>query len=156
MTIRGRKFPAVLLGPRSRLASGVIPAFCANGEFAVAARTGVHFHLAIAALVLRRRRLISDGVLAANVVGHAAADGVNFVQRLGEESEAAGSLGHELQRTFGVLGVLFLFQNANGVNGGSAIALQTPHRLLESFSALVVVSVRNYKDDFLFELRRFF
>ncbi len=85
-------------------------------------------------------------------MGHAAADGVNFVQCLGEKSEAASSLGHDLQGAFGVLRVLFAFQDANGVNSRSAVALQTPHRLLESFGALVVLSVRNHKNDFLFEL----
>src|SRR5450756_203310 len=112
-----------LLCTGSRLSSGVIPAFRADGEFAVAARTGVHFHLTIAALVFRRRRFVSNGVLAANIVGHAAADGVNFVQRFGEESDAASSLGHDLQGTFGVLWVLFALQDANGVNSWSILAL---------------------------------
>jgi hypothetical protein len=52
--------------------------------------------------------------------------------------------------------MLFLLQNANRIDGGSAVALQTPHRLLESFGALIVVSVRNHKNDFLLELRFLF
>src|SRR5208282_6110049 len=142
-----------LLRPRSRLRSRIIATLCADGQFAVVVRTGIHFHLTITTLGFRRRRFVSNGVLGANIVGHSAADGVNFVQRFGEESDAASSLGHNLQCPFGVFGVLFLLQNADGVNGGSAVALQTPHRLLQSFGALVVVSVRNYKKDFLFELR---
>src|SRR5260370_8917346 len=142
----------ILLRPRRRLGSGVITAFRANGKFAGAARSGIHFHLTLAALVFRSPRFVSDGVLGADIVGHAAADRVNFVQCLGEKSEAASSLGHDLQGAFGVLRVLFAFQDANGVNSRSAVALQTPHRLLERFGALVVLSVRNHKNDFLFEL----
>src|ERR1035437_9715440 len=145
-----------LLCPSRGLASGVIAALRADREFAVAVRTRVHFHLTVAALVFRRRRFVSNGVLAANIVGHGTADGVNCIQRFGEESEAARSLGHDLQGTSGVLRVLFLLQDANGVNRWSAVALQTPYRLLQSFCALVVVSVRNYKNDFLFALRFFF
>ena len=52
--------------------------------------------------------------------------------------------------------MLFAFEDANGVNGGPAVALQTPYRLLKSFGALVVFSVGNYKNDFLFQLRIFF
>src|SRR5882762_2897394 len=141
-----------LLRPRGRLGSGVITAFRADGEFPVAARTRIHFHLTIAALVFRRRRFVSNGVLRADIVGHAAADRVNFVQRFGKESEAASPLGHDLQGAFGMLRVLFAFQDANGVNGWSAVGLQTPHGLLESFGALVVLSVRNHKNNFLFEL----
>src|SRR5271157_2095042 len=145
-----------LLRPGSGLGSGVITAFRADGEFAVAGRTGVHFHLPIAALVFRRRRFVSNGVLVANIVGHAAADGVNFVQRLGKESDPAGALRHELQRAFGAFRMLFLLQDANGVNGWSILCLQTPYRLRESFLALIVLSVRNYENDFLFELRFLF
>src|SRR5713101_8390669 len=145
------KIPA-LLRPGGRLGTGVIAALSSDGQFAVVARTGVHFHLTIAPLGFRRRRFVSNRVLGADIVGHAAADGVNFVQRLGKESEAASSLGHDLQGPFGVLRMLFAFQDANGVNGGPAVALQTPYRLLESFGALVVLSVRNYKNNFLFEL----
>src|SRR5208282_6892982 len=122
------------------LGSSVIAAFRADGEFA-AVRMGIHFHFTISALVFRRRRFVSNDVLGANVVGHRAADAVNFVQRFGEESEAASSLGHDLQSTFSVLRVLFLLQDANGVNRWSAVHLQTPYRLLQSFCALVVVSV---------------
>src|SRR5216684_715393 len=142
----------LLLRPRSRLGSGIITALRANCEFAVAARSGIHFHLTIAALVFRRRRFVSNGVLSADIVRHTAADGVNFVQRFGEESKAASSLGHDLQCAFGMFRMLFAFEDANGVNGGPAVALQTPHRLLESFGALVVLSVRNDKNNFLFEL----
>src|SRR6266853_3048920 len=142
----------LLLRPRSRLGSGIIAAFRADGEFAVAARSGIHFHLTIAALVFRRRRFVSNRILRADIVGHAAADGVNFVQRFREESKAASSLGHDLQGAFGMLRMLFAFEDANGVNGGPAVALQTPYRLLESFGALVVLSVRNHKNNFLFEL----
>src|ERR1039458_9644669 len=147
---------ARLLRSGGGLGSSVIPAFRSDGEFTVAPRTSIHFHLTIATLVFRRRRLISNGVLAANIASHFTADGVHFVQRLGKESEAAGSLRHDLQGAFGVLRVLFLLQDANGVNGWSAVALQTPHRLLESFGALVVVSVGNDKNDFLLELRLLF
>src|ERR1019366_4331618 len=145
-----------LLRPRSWLGSGVIAAFRADGELAVAARMGVNSHLPIAALVFRRRRFVSDGVLAANIVGHAAADGVNFVQGFGEESKAASSFGHDLQGMFRVLRVLFALQDADGVNGWSAVALQTLHSLLEIFGAFVVVSIRNYKNHLLFQLRFFF
>src|ERR1035437_8460957 len=147
---------ARLLRSGGGLGSSVIPAFRSDGEFTVAPRTSIHFHLTIATLVFRRCRLISNGVLAANIASHFTADGVHFVQRLGKESEAAGSLRHDLQGAFGVLRVLFLLQDANGVNGGSAVALQTPHRLLESFGALVVVSVGNDKNDFLLEFRILF
>src|ERR1035437_6641279 len=133
---------ARLLRSGGGLGSSVIPAFRSDGEFTVAPRTSIHFHLPIATLVFRRRRLISNGVLAANIASHFTADGVHFVQRLGKESEAAGSLRHDLQGAFGVLRVLFLLQDANGVNGGSAVALQTPHPLLESFGPLLVASVR--------------
>src|ERR1019366_8954517 len=147
---------ARLLRSGGGLGSSVIPAFRSDGEFTVAPRTSIHFHLTIATLVFRRRRLISNGVLAANIASHFTADGVHFVQRLGKESEAAGSLRHDLQGAFGLLGVLFLLQNANGVNRWSSVALQTPHGLLESFGALVVLSIRNYENDFLFELRALF
>src|SRR4030081_3651580 len=80
-----------LLRPRGRLGSGVITAFRADGEFSVAARTGIDFHLTIAALVFRCCRFVSNGVLSADIMGHAAADGVNFIQRFGKEREAAGS-----------------------------------------------------------------
>src|SRR6202790_5912176 len=81
-----------LLRPRSRFGPSVIAALRPDGEFAVAARSGIHFHLTIAALVFRRRRFVSNGVLGSDIVRHAAADGVNFVQRFGKESEAARSL----------------------------------------------------------------
>ena len=55
-----------------------------------------------------------------------------------------------------MLRMLFALQDANGINGWSILALQTPYGLLESFGALVVLSVRNYKNNFLFELRFFF
>src|ERR1700694_1092894 len=145
-----------LLRPRSRFGPGVIAALRPDGEFAVAARSGIHFHLTIAALVFRRRRFVSNGVLRSDIVRHTAADGVNFVQRFREESEAARSLRHDLQRTFGMLRMLFALQDANGVNRRSILALQTPHSLLESFGALVVLSVRHYKNDFLFQLRFLF
>src|SRR5260370_39833147 len=107
------RYGARLLRPGSGFGSCVIPALRTHCEFTVVARTGVHFHLAIATLVFRRRRLISNRVLAANIVGHFTADGVNFVQRLGKESETASSLRHDLQGAFGVLRMLFLLQNAN-------------------------------------------
>src|SRR5208337_1264625 len=141
-----------LLPSRNGLAPSVISAFRADGEFAVAMGTGIHLHLTVATLVLRRRRFVSNGVLGANIVSHGTADGINFVQRLREESEAAGSLRHDLQSASGVLRVLFLLQYADGVDGGSAVDLQTPHCLLQSLGALVVLSVRHHKNNFLFEL----
>src|ERR1700686_4649290 len=65
--------PSPLLCSRGWLGSGVITAFRPDSEFAVAARTGIHFHLTIAALVFRRRRFVSNRILGTNIVGHAAA-----------------------------------------------------------------------------------
>src|SRR6202041_1605026 len=98
----------------------------------------VDLHLPIAALALGITRFISNRVLRANVMGHCAADRVNFVQRLRKESNAAGSLRHNLQRALGVLRVLFFLQNANRVNRRSILSLQTPNRLLKSLRALVI------------------
>ena len=49
-------------------------------------------------------------------------------------------------------GVLFAFQNADGIDGWSVFGLQPPYRLLERLGALVVISVRDYKNYLLFEL----
>src|ERR1700675_4064689 len=69
VVIDGMTLPMrILLRPRSRLGPRVITAFRANCEFAVAARPRIHFHLTIAALVFRRRRFVSNGVLGSDLV----------------------------------------------------------------------------------------
>src|SRR6266853_4998372 len=134
----------------------MITALRAHDELPVAMRTRADLHLPVSALTLGSCRFVADCVLGANVVGHSAADRVNFVQRVGEERYATRSLRHDLQCAFGVPWVLVFFQYANGVNGWSIFGLKAPHGLLQTFTAFVIVAVGDYKNNFLLELRFFF
>src|SRR3974390_1630168 len=87
--------------------AGVVAAFGADGEFAVAFGLGVDFDLAKAAAALGVGRFVADGVLVADVVRGLLADGVDFVDGLGEKGDAAGFLGDELQRFVGAALLLF-------------------------------------------------
>src|ERR1700686_2765705 len=106
----------LLLCPRRRLSSRIIAALRADGKLTVAIRPRVDFHLAISALTFRCRRFVSNRVLGANIMGHGAADGVNFVQCLREEGDSASSIRDDLQRPFSMLRMLFLLQYTNRLN----------------------------------------
>jgi len=71
------------------LATGVVAALGADGHFAVAFWRGHRLSIAGSRLIFRRGWLVSNGVLGTNIVGHGAADGIDFVEGLGKERDAA-------------------------------------------------------------------
>ena len=54
------------------------------------------------------RRLVTNGVLSADVVRDGTADFIHFIQRLRKERDAARTLRNDLQCSFGPLGMLFI------------------------------------------------
>src|ERR1700730_6056965 len=79
----------------------IVTAAGADYEFAVSLGVGFYADGPVAASALRGRRLISDGVLVADVVGHGTANLVHFVQGAGKERDSSGSLGNCFQRPAG-------------------------------------------------------
>src|SRR5581483_12281993 len=90
----------------------------------------LHMDLAISAIAARIRRLVSDAVLVADIARHFRADLIHFLQVFGEESHATSLIRKGLQSSLGPLGARLIAQNADGVNGGTAITL---HRSNSAF-----------------------
>ena len=132
--------------------AGIVTALGADGQLFVLLCVGVDFYFAIAALRARGGRLVADRVLGADVVGYRAADGIDLVQRLGQEGDAAGLFAHDLQGSLGMAGVIFAFKNSDGVDGRAVFGLQAADSLLERLGTLVVIAVGYYEDDLLFQL----
>src|SRR5579875_3724193 len=98
----------MLLRPRlSRglLLSGVVAAAGTDLEILVAGCFSGHLDRTVAALALRRRRLVPNGVLIANVVRDLGGDLLHLVQVLREVGDAAGAFGHLAQGAPRALGV---------------------------------------------------
>src|ERR1035438_6802868 len=144
-----------LLRARTGLRAGIVTALGSNRQLFVISGPGVHLHLAVSTLFARRRRFVSDRVLAPDVVGYAPADGIHFVQRFRQDRDAARSLAHHLQGVAGVAHVLFAFQNPDGIYGWPILGLETPYSLLKRMPALVIVSIGHHKNHFLFEFGAF-
>jgi len=98
------------------LGARVVTGFGADHQLTVPFSAGFHANLAEASGLLGMGGLVSDGVLIADVVRDVAADLVDFVERLGKKSYAAGTLGNDLERTLGKFRMLFVAQDPDGVN----------------------------------------
>src|ERR1035438_6366325 len=85
---------------------GVVTAAGPHLKFLIAFRVGVHFDGAKAAFALRLGRLISDGVLIADVMRDLLGDGIHFARALREKRHAARFLSHLPQRSARPLRVL--------------------------------------------------
>src|ERR1700676_3174673 len=105
---------------RCVLLARIISAAGADYEFAIS--LGMRFHPdgAVAARALRGRRLISDGVLVTDVVGHGAANLVHFVEGAGKEGNSSGSLGNGFEGAASTAGFL-LSEQADSVHRGAIL-----------------------------------
>src|ERR1700734_451074 len=101
---------AALLAPRSRCCrrSRVVPRLWPPPQLAVTLGFRVHTDLSKTTAGSRICRLISNGVLVADIVRHLPADLIHFVQWLGKKRQSPGSLRDNLQRMPGSLGMLFI------------------------------------------------
>src|ERR1700722_3523667 len=135
------------------LRTRVVAALGADGHLSVAFGLGLDVHRAKAPRTPWIRRLVADGVLAADIAGHGAADLIHFIKRPREKGDATGALRHLFQSTSGAFRMLFLAQNPDGVDRRSVLTLQLFHGLLQSFEARVVFSVGHNKQHFLLQLR---
>src|ERR1700739_2004789 len=81
----------------SLLLAWVVSATGAYHQFAMMRSLSFNLYGAISACALRRCRLVSDGVLVADVMCDFAGNRVNFLEILREEGHAAGVFGHGLQ-----------------------------------------------------------
>src|SRR5215831_9400989 len=124
-----------------RLRTGIVTTLGANHHFAVAFGLGVDVDLAESAGALGIGRLVTDGVLIADVVGDVAADLIHFIECLGEECDATRAVGKNLQRFLGALGVLFVTEDSDRVDRRPVLLLQLLDGLLQSFAAGVVFAV---------------
>src|SRR6185312_8057924 len=100
-----------ILKPQLQLIRGlfltrIISCLGANHELLVALLLRVHTDRSVAGNAFRREWLVTDGVLAANVVRHRAADFIHLIQALWEECDSTSALGNHLQGT--ARGALFL------------------------------------------------
>src|SRR5207248_5857816 len=114
----------LLCAARSSLCASVVSTLGAYHQLTVPFGFCIYAHLAESACAFRSARLVTDGVLVADIVGDGAADRIHLIQRLGEESDAAGALAQDLEGFFGAPGMLLVSQNANGVNGWTVLLLQ--------------------------------
>src|SRR5437870_3837016 len=100
----------------------VVATACTHCQTAVAAGAGFDVNAAVSAGALRGRGFIPDGVLVANIMSHAAADLVDFIQCARQEGHSTRARCNFLKRPTSAS--LFLFpQQANGVNGRAIFRL---------------------------------
>src|SRR5438270_12839402 len=126
----------MLLGGGLTGLPGVVAA--ASADLHAAESLGFHFHphRAIAALGLRFDRLVSDGVLVANVVRNVLRDLVDFVEVAREEGDTAGALGKRAQSTLVALFArLVVTEDPNGVDYRPILILDVTHSLLKRHAA---------------------
>src|SRR5437867_4062499 len=102
---------------------------------------GCDFYGAVAAVGTRVGRFVRNAVLVADVARNFLADLVDFFQVLWEESNAAGLQRERLQRALGGALLVFGAENANSVDGGTVLALDGAHSLLQRLAALIVIAV---------------
>ena len=95
--------------------------------------------------------MVRDSVLVADIAGDSAADGIDFVESLGEESNPSGTLGQDFESLLGAFGMFFIPENANGIDRGPIFLLQLFYRLFQSLTAGVVLAIGDQEYDFLFE-----
>ena len=105
------------------MGSSVVAALRADNELAMALGFGFYANLAETTSAFGSGRLITDSVLVTDVVGDGAADGIYFIQSLGKERDSSGSLAENFERFPGPPRVLFVPQDADGVNGGAILLL---------------------------------
>src|ERR1700680_2975024 len=128
----------------------IVTAAGADYEFAVSLGVGFYADGPVAASALRGRRLISDGVLVTDVVGHGAANLVHFVEGAGKEGNSSGSLGNGFEGAASTAGFL-LSEQADSVHRGAILFLQAANRFFEGFPASIVPSVGHDKKYFLLQ-----
>src|SRR5580692_620260 len=141
-------FPSLL---RSVLLPRIVAAPRTHHEFAESLGLGFDANGPVAADALWGRRLVSDRVLVSNVVGHAAADRVHFIQRAREKTDSSGALRNGFKRPPGTARFL-LAQQADGVHRGAVLFLQTSNRFFQRLPAGVVFPIRHHEENFLLQL----
>lgn len=91
---------------------------------------GIDLHFAVSAPGARTGGFVSNCVLGADVVGDRAADGVDLVEGLRQESDASCFFAHDLQGALGVADVVFTFQDADRIDGRTVFGLKAADGLL--------------------------
>src|ERR1700756_804187 len=89
--------------------------------------------------------LVPDCVLIADVVRNRAADRVHLVQRLWEKSDPSRALGENFQGFLGALGMLFVAQDSDRVDGRTVLRLQLFDSLFQRFAAGIILTVGDDK-----------
>src|SRR5438105_15657132 len=114
----------------ARLLAGVIAAASANLQASVPRSVSVDLYLAEPSLVLGTGGAVVDRVLIANIASHGPRNLIDFVEILGEESDAAGVQRELLERALSA----FLprpAENSNGVNDRAIVVLNPAYGLLK-------------------------
>src|SRR5579883_2213686 len=128
----------------------VVAAAGAHRQFSVPFGPGFHTDGAIASGVFGRRRLITDGVLATNIVSDGAADFVHFLRIFRQKGNAASPFSDGLQRPAGAALLLFT-KNPDGINGGAVFFFETANSLLKGLAAGVIFAVSHDENDLLLQ-----
>src|SRR5579863_10091217 len=131
------------LGRGTLLLARVVSTARPHLQVLVPGSLGLHLHRTIAASALRRRRLVLDGVLVANVVRNLRGDSFHLAQVLGEERNSTGVFGHLAQGAASSLAAL-VAQQADGVDGRAILLFQTTQCLLQRLAAGIVFAVGHH------------
>src|SRR5215472_5698230 len=120
----GRMRPPLHELLRGRYCPGVVPGLGAHDKLAVAFGFCFDFYLPELTDFLWAGRLITNGVLVADVVGNSPADRIHFVQSLGEKRDPPGMIGDDLQGFPGALGMILIAKQSKGVDRRATFLLQ--------------------------------
>ena len=112
------------------MGAGVIAGPGTHYQLAMAFGFGFYADLAEASSTFGSGWFVADGVLVADVISDSAADRVHFVQSLGKEGDSACSLAENVQGFLGAPGMLFVAENADGIDCRAVLVLQLLYRLL--------------------------
>src|SRR4051812_14143168 len=118
------------------------------GLASVITAAGTHLHAAksfrlrfhpngtVSALRLRLKRLVSDGVLVADIVRDILRDLINFMQVAGEESYSARPFGQSTESALiALLTRLIVAEDSDGVNDRTVLVLHVTNGLFQRHAA---------------------